>query len=97
VRRKRERDEKAGLGCRQAGVAIAIVTRMGQDKPGVLQDWLGSKNRARAEGIAKISWHERLLKTLKNTILAEQGSVPPQCLIVSDCLNFAVFPMKIII
>ncbi len=25
---------------------------MGQDKPGVLQDWLGSKNRARAESIA---------------------------------------------
>jgi len=33
-------------------VAIVIVTRMGQDKPGVLQDWLGSTNRARAGGIA---------------------------------------------
>jgi hypothetical protein len=37
---------------RAAGVAIAIVTRTGQDKPGVLQGWLGSKNRARAESIA---------------------------------------------
>jgi hypothetical protein len=26
---------------------------MGQDKPGALQDWLGSKNRARAESIAE--------------------------------------------
>jgi len=33
-------------------VAIAIVTRMGQDKPGALQGWLGSKNRARADSIA---------------------------------------------
>jgi hypothetical protein len=28
---------------------------MGQDNPGVLQDWLGSTNRARAESIAKKS------------------------------------------
>jgi hypothetical protein len=28
---------------------------MGQDKPGALQDWLGSKNRARAESIAEKS------------------------------------------
>jgi hypothetical protein len=45
-----------------ADVAIAIVTRMGQDKPGALQDWLGLKNRARAESIVKISWHERQQK-----------------------------------
>jgi hypothetical protein len=36
-------------------VAIVIVTRTGQDKLGVLQDWLGSKKRARAESIAKKS------------------------------------------
>jgi len=41
------------------GVAIAIVTRMGQDKPGDLQGWLGSKNRARAKGIAESFWLER--------------------------------------
>jgi hypothetical protein len=35
---------------------------MGQDNPGVLQDWLGSTNRARAESIVKISWHERQQK-----------------------------------
>jgi len=35
---------------------------MGQEKPGALQDWLGSKNRARAESIVKISWHERQQK-----------------------------------
>jgi hypothetical protein len=37
------------------GVAIAIATRMGQDKPGAVQGWLGSKNRARAESIVKKS------------------------------------------
>jgi hypothetical protein len=35
---------------------------MGQDKPGVLKDWLGSKNRARAESIAKIFRLERRKK-----------------------------------
>jgi len=32
---------------------------MGQDNPGVLQDWLGSTNRARAESIAKKKPHYR--------------------------------------
>ena len=35
---------------------------MGQDNPGVLQDWLGSTNRARAASIAETAYLEHTKK-----------------------------------
>jgi hypothetical protein len=46
---------------------------MGQDKPGALQDWLGSKNRARAESIASKEIASKNLDFTKLTNGAQNG------------------------